>query len=105
MHLSKYDESVYKKAIKKNIVGSLDPNIGFTRKVTIGTVQMPSFEYKRVDLDKKSPVNVNNIVDALYASGTVPGAFDVNKYDGKYSIDGAFVMHIDPEAAILRCLE
>ena len=34
------------------IVGSLDPEIGFTRKVTIGTVQMPSFEYKRVDLDK-----------------------------------------------------
>jgi len=68
-------------------------------------VQVPSFEYKRFDLDKQSPVNVKNIVDAVYASGTVPGAFNVNLYGGQRSIDGAMVMHIDPEAAILRCLE
>jgi len=103
--LSKYDEYFLKKEIENNIKGSLDPHIGFTRKVTLGTIQLTSFEYKRVDLDKKSSVNVKNIADAVYASETVPGAFGVYAYDGRYSIDGGFAMHIDPEAAILRCLE
>ena len=65
---------------------------------------MPSFDYKRVDLDKASS-DVQSITDGVYAAMTLPGAFSIEKFDGKYSIDGGIVMYIDPEAAIKRCLE
>ena len=65
---------------------------------------MPSFDYKRVDLDKASP-DVQSITDGVYAACTLPGAFSIEKFDGKYSIDGGIVIYIDPEAAIKRCLE
>ncbi len=35
----------------------------------------------------------------------MPFAFEPTQYSGKLSIDGGALQHIDPEAAIKRCLE
>ena len=58
-----------------------------------------------MDLDRIQSPSVENIVKAVYASSTIPGAFPIKEYGEKLAFDAGHVMHIDPEAAIKRCLE
>ena len=56
-HFSKFDDTNYRNSVKKFVEDSLDLDVGFHRKVTIGISHF-DLSYNRVDLDKIRPINV-----------------------------------------------
>jgi len=61
--------------------------------------------YSTIHLDQIKPFNLDQVVQAVSASGAVPFLLGAVEYlDEKY-VDGGIQLAVDPEDAILRCLE
>jgi predicted acylesterase/phospholipase RssA len=105
VHKGRYDSQALFHYISNTIGDILDPETGFYRKVTVGAVQAASYQYRRVDLDRIRPINFENIATAIQGSASIPVVHEPVSYSGKYFLDGAVVLPIDPEAAIKRCFE
>lgn len=91
--------------MKDILTDSRVPNNGFQRKVSVGVTKIPEMDYRTIHLDQIEPFDLDQVVQAVAASGAVPGLFDSVDYFDEKLVDGGVKLAVDPEEAILRCLE
>ena len=104
-HLTKFDSKKIKSFIKDILVDTRVPNSGFQRKLSVCVTQILEMHYRTIHLDQIQPFDLDQVVQAIVASMSNPFTFGLVDYLSEKVVDGGVQLAVDPEDAILRCLE